>query len=151
MNYASHLTNVLEDDLPGWHKARLKFMARFVGAVLKLTTVNFSKLALALNPHAKDASNYRRIQRFMAEFIFDFEAFGRLLVQCLPQQTGFTVSMDRTHWQFGETDINVLVIGICQEKTCIPIVWTLLGKAGNSNTEERIALMERFLSIVAAE
>jgi len=89
MNYVNRLTNVPEEDLSGWHKARLKFIARFVGALMKLTTVNFSKLALALNPHAKDASSYRRIQRFTANYVFDFEAFGRLLVRRVPRQTGF--------------------------------------------------------------
>jgi hypothetical protein len=64
--YASKLTDVLSQHLPSWHKARLKFMARFVGSLLKLTTTNGKKLALALNPRVKAASNYRRIQRFMA-------------------------------------------------------------------------------------
>ena len=35
MNYVSKLTSVLSDDLSDWHGARLKFMARFVGSVLK--------------------------------------------------------------------------------------------------------------------
>jgi hypothetical protein len=76
VNYVSKLTSVLSDDLAGWHKARLKFMARFVGSLLKLTTVNFSDLALALKPGVQASSNYRRIQRFMADFAFDFDAFG---------------------------------------------------------------------------
>lgn len=148
MNYVSKLTSVLSDDLAGWHKARLKFMARFVGSLLKLTTVNFSDLALALKPGVQASSNYRRIQRFMADFTFDFDAFGQLLLRLLPQKSGFTVSMDRTNWQFGETEINVLMIGICRGKVCFPVVWKLLGKAGNSNTDERIALTKRFLALV---
>ena len=151
MSYVSKLTNVLSNDLPGWHKARLKFMARFVGSLLKLSTVNLSKLAPALKPDVQVSSNYRRIQRFMAGFAFDFDAFGQLLLRLLPQKTGFVVSMDRTNWQFGDTQINVLMIGICRGRTCFPVVWRLLGKAGNSNTEERIALMRRFLALVDAE
>jgi len=119
--------------------------------VSKLSTVNFSQLALSLKPGVKTASNHRRIQRFMAGFSFDFDAFGRLLLRLLPQKTGLVVSMDRTNWQFGETQINVLMIGICRNGTCFPVVWRLLGKAGNSNTEERIALMRRFLALVDAE
>ncbi len=89
MNYVSKLTDVLSDDLSGWNKARLTFMARFVDPLLKLSTVNFSKLALALNPNVKEASNYRRIQRFMAGFAFDFDMFGHLLLRLLPQKSGF--------------------------------------------------------------
>ena len=102
MSYVSKLTNVLSNDLPGWHKARLKFMvassARFVGSLLKLSTVNFSKLAPALKPDVQVSSNYRRIQRFMAGFAFDFDAFGQLLLRLLPQKTGFVVSMNSTLW-----------------------------------------------------
>ncbi len=29
------------------------------------------------------------------------------------------------------------MIGICRGKVCFPVVWKLLGKAGNSNTDER--------------
>ena len=151
MNYVSKLTDVLSDDLSGWHKARLKFMSRFVGSLLKLLTVNFSELALALKPGVQAASNHRRIQRFMADFAFDFDAFGQLLLRLLPQKSGFVVSMDRTNWQFGETEINVLMIGICRGRICFPVVWRLLGKAGNSNTDERIALTGRFLALVDAE
>ncbi len=45
--------------------------------------------------------------------------------------------MDRTNWKFGQAQINVLMIGICRNGTCFPIVWRLLGKAGNSNTAEQ--------------
>lgn len=148
MNYVSKLTDVLSDDLPGWHRARLKFIARFVGSLLRLSTVNFSELALALKPGVLAASNYRRIQRFMSGFAFDFDAFGRLLLRLLPQKSSFVVSMDRTNWRFGEVEINILMIGICRGGTCFPIVWRLLGKPGNSSTQERIALTKRFLALV---
>ncbi len=70
MNYVSKLTDVLSDDLagwhkPDWHKARLKFMARPVSSLLQLATVNFTELALTLKPSVKADSNYRRIQRFV--------------------------------------------------------------------------------------
>lgn len=147
MNYVSELTDFLQEHL-SWNKARLKFMARFTGALLKLTTVNFTKLALALNPKVKNASNYRRIQRFMAGFVFDFDAFGRLMLRLLPQKTGFIVCMDRTNWHFGETPINILMIAIAYKGIAFPIVWELLDKTGNSSTKERKALMRRFLQLV---
>ena len=62
----STLTSVLREHLPSWHKARLKFMARFMTSLLKLTTTNGKKIALALYPAVKEASNNRRIQHFMA-------------------------------------------------------------------------------------
>ena len=48
-----------------WHRQRLCFLAALLPALIKLGTVNFAKLSVALG--AKPASNYRRIQRFFAE------------------------------------------------------------------------------------
>jgi hypothetical protein len=72
----------------------------------------------------------------MADFVFDFDALGWLLLRLLPQKTEFVVSIDRTNWQFGNAQINVLMIDICRNGTCFPVVWRLSGKAGNSNTKE---------------
>ena len=57
------LQDVMQGHFP-WHKARVKFTAAFILALLKLTTVNLAKLTNALNGQAKPQSNYRRIQRF---------------------------------------------------------------------------------------
>ena len=64
----------------------------------------------------------------MADFVFDFDAFGWLLLRLLPQKTEFVVSIDRTNWQFGNAQVNVLMIDICRNGTCFSVVWRLLGK-----------------------
>jgi hypothetical protein len=45
------------------------------------------------------------------------------------------------------SDINFLVLGIAYRGIALPVFWSVLGKAGNSNTAERKALMERFLAV----
>ena len=55
--------------------------------------------------------------------------------------------MDRTNWKWGKRDINILMLVIVYRGIAIPIVWTLLNKRGNSDTKERIALIQRFISI----
>lgn len=150
MTYVKPLSDVLAEHLP-WHRARLNFIARFTMALLTLTTTNLAKLALALKASAKTASNYRRIQRFMAAFAFDFEAFARLLLGLLPQQGGYLVVIDRTEWHFGQTPINVLMLGIAYNGIAFPILWQVLGKEGASSAEEGKALFRRFLGSVPAE
>ncbi len=120
-------------------------MARFTLALLMQSTVTFPKLALVLSRGAKPASNERRIQRFMSGHALDFVSFGHFLLHLVPRRDNFIVSMDRTNWKFGQTDMNVLMIAICYKGIAYPILWQLLPKAGNSNTAERKALMERFL------
>ena len=55
--------------------------------------------------------------------------------------------MDRTNWQYGQANINILMLGICYKKRAIPVCWTLLDKKGNSNEKERIGIVSRFIRI----
>jgi hypothetical protein len=57
------------------------------------------------------------------------------------------LTMDRTNWQFGRTDINLLALGIAHRGIAIPLFRQALDKPGNSNTAERIALLERFIAV----
>ncbi|CAM0816742.1 transposase [Acinetobacter baumannii] len=54
------------------------------------------------------------------------------------------LTLDRTNWKWGKRDINILMLAIVYRGIAIPIVWTLLNKRGNSDTKERIALIQRF-------
>ena len=57
------------------------------------------------------------------------------------------LTLDRTNWKWGKRDINILMLAIVYRGIAIPIVWTLLNKRGNSDTKERIALIQRFIAI----
>lgn len=130
----------------GWHKARITFTAAFILSLVKLNRVNFAKLANALNGQVKPQSNYRRIQRFFAEFDIPYEAVTRLILHLLPIKTDFIVSIDRTNWKLGKFNINILTAGIIYEGVAFPICWMLLPKRGNSNSDERIDLMKQVLT-----
>jgi hypothetical protein len=56
------------------------------------------------------------------------------------------LTIDRTNWQWGKSDINILTLAIAFKGIAIPIYWELLDKKGNSNTEERIALIQKFIN-----
>jgi hypothetical protein len=60
------------------------------------------------------------------------------------------LTLDRTNWKFGNQDLNVLILGITHQGMALPILWTVLDKPGNSDTAERIALMQRFLALFGA-
>ena len=106
MSHIFQLKGVLRGHL-AWHGARLSFLALFLIALLKVKTVNLTEIATALNPKAKISSNYRRLQRFFAEFDLDYEVMAKLIVSLLPQAVaGYSLSLDRTNWQFGQFSIN---------------------------------------------
>lgn len=141
------LTTILQQHL-GWHAARTKLAAAFVLALLRMRTVNFPSLALSLNPQAKRESNERRLQRFFAGFNLNLDSFAKLLYGLTPASGPLVVTLDRTHWQLGQVDLSVLLFGVAHQGIAFPIVWRLLGKAGNSNHTEQDALLKRLLKII---
>jgi DDE family transposase len=135
-----------------WHGARLGFLAQFLLALLKVRNVNLAELAKGFSGPSKTDSHYKRLQRFLRSFEIDYDDWARLLVRLLPVGEGpWRLTMDRTNWQFGKAEINLLVLGIAYHGIALPIFWTVLDKAGNSNTAERIALLRRFLDVFGAE
>lgn len=147
MDETKGLFDVLQAQFP-WHKARLCFAASFTLALIKVRSVTFGELALVLNPQTTTNANYRRIQRFFADFAVEGERFGRLMLALLPHKEKLVVSVDRSNWQLGSLHINILMLSVAYRGIAFPIVWSLLGKAGNSNRQERRALTERFLKLV---
>jgi hypothetical protein len=150
MQASKDLQSLLGQHL-AWHATRLDFAARFILALIHTKTVNLVDISLDLNAAAKPESNYRRIQRFFKDFTIDNLTIARLMLFLLPARNRFVVVMDRTNWRFGKLDINILTLAIAHNGTAFPVVWTLLPKAGNSNTTERIELLERFLRVVEAK
>ena len=56
------------------------------------------------------------------------------------------LSMDRTNWQWGKSNINILLLSACYKGISVPLYWIALDKKGNSDTQERIALIDFFIS-----
>jgi len=80
------LTATLKPHL-NWHGARLAFLALFLKALFQVRTVNLAEIATALNPKVKGSSNYRRLQRFFADFALNEDTLARLVVLLLPRPT----------------------------------------------------------------
>lgn len=135
-----------------WNAARINFLICFVIGLLKVRTVNLAEIAAAFPGMAKKDSKYKRLQRFFRLFDVDFSDMAKLLASLSPVRDMFwTLTIDRTNWKLGKLNINILLLGIACTGTAIPLLWISLEKQGNSNTEERIRLMDRFISIFGAE
>lgn len=66
-------------------------------------------------------------------------------------EQNYYLTFDRTNWQWGKKNINILVLAIAYKGIAIPVYWLLLNKKGNSSTRERIALMNRFITQFGSE
>ncbi len=145
-NKNKDLVSILNANL-GWHKARAKFLATLITTMLKLQTVNFTKLSQGIESKAKQGSNLRRIQRFFADFIFSEDTVAKLLFAMLPENQPTKLCLDRTNWKFGQTNINILMLSVVYKGVSFPIMWTMLAKRGNSNSHERNELINRYIHL----
>jgi hypothetical protein len=145
------LDNLIQGNLEIDKKWRARLLSLFITALIKARTVNLADIATVFANKSKTESNYRRIQRFFKEYPLQSKSIGKMLLSLLPKDKQFIVAIDRTNWQFGNQDINILMITIVYRGIGFPICWRLLDKKGNSNYKERIELMEEFLEIVPIE
>ncbi|BAU63690.1 transposase IS4 family protein [Stanieria sp. NIES-3757] len=133
--------------LLGWHGARLNFLALFLIALLRVKTINLAELATGFRSNAKTESNYKRLQRFFRNFDLDYVVLAKAIVILMNIPQPWVLSIDRTEWSFGEKRFNVLLLGVVHNGVAYPLVWEMLEKKGNSNSDERMDLLERFCSI----
>ena len=66
-------------------------------------------------------------------------------------KTRYTLCLDRTNWQFGVFNINILMVAVADEGIAIPLAFVSLEKRGNSNTLERTQLLEQVLEVIKPE
>ncbi len=151
MNEYHLLTTQLSNSLK-WNQARLKLLSLFILGIIHSRTVNLSIISESFCGYAQSASHYKRIQRFLRFFTINFKEISELIANwILPDEDKWLLCLDRTNWKYGQTNINILVLSVAVDGTSIPLFWTMLDKQGNSNTEERIDLLNQFLEQFGVE
>jgi len=149
---STELISILAQNFSGkMNLARIKFFGLFMCSLCKVQTVCFEKLATAFESEAKTGSSLRRIQRFMANYILDHDLIARMIFKMLPHQPPYRLSMDRTNWKFGEQNINVLTLAVVYQGVAFPILISMLHKRGNSNTNERIRMINRYINLFGCQ
>ncbi|HZL11770.1 MAG TPA: hypothetical protein VFC65_17450 [Prolixibacteraceae bacterium] len=87
----------------------------------------------------------------MAAYLIDTDLIAKIIFSMFPHKPPFRLAMDRTNWKFGQQNINVLVIAVIYQGVAFPLLFKMLPKFGNSNTNERIELIERFIHLFGAD
>jgi hypothetical protein len=146
MNHINKILKILQLHFE-CDKRRVTFIASFVVSLVRARTVTLSNLSVIFNPKVKSESNYRRIQRFFEDFVMDYLHVAKLVISSLPH-VNFILTLDRTNWQFGRKDINVLMLALVYKNISIPLCWELLNKRGNSSFEERKDIVSKGLTIL---
>ena len=113
--------------------------------------VTYTKLAAAFDNDALAESSLRRIQRLIAECIIDADLIAKLILKLIPVKGRYNLSLDRTNWEYSDTNINILTLGVIYDGMAFPVVYTMMNKRGNSHTEERIELVNRFIRLAGED
>lgn len=129
------------------NKARLSLISMVILALCKVQTVSFHKLSLAFESKGQADSSLRRLQRFIAEFDLCSDLIAKIIFGLLPEKTNLKLVIDRTNWKFGKQNINIFMLGIAYRGVAFPLLFSMLDKQGNSNSQERIDLLKRFIML----
>ncbi len=142
----TELISVLQGHFKGeLNLARVKLICLFITALCKIKTINYDRLASGFDAKASKNSSYRRIQRFMKEFYFPMKIVSSLIFNLLPAKADLVLVLDRTNWKFGNNNINILMLGVSYKNVAFPLMFKMLDKRGNSDMEERIALIKSYI------
>ncbi len=127
--------------------ARIKVSGLFIITLCKVQTVCFVRLAVSFETQANSDSSLRRLQHFMAGYVLDTNLIARLVFSLMPHEPPYRLSIDCTNCKFGSKDINILALAIVYQGVAFPLLFTMVPKAGNSSTAERINLMKRYIDL----
>jgi len=120
-------------------------------AMIVVRGVTVSTIASALNPKVLPESNEKRVKRFFSEVKLEGKSVAALMLALLPVKDKLTVTLDRTTWELGFRCVNILMLGVAYKGLAFPLLWLLLDKKGNSDTQERLALLDGLLALVEGE
>ena len=123
---------------------RQQTLGWLVYLVMRQGTICLWRLAAHVATTAQTASVRRRFYRFFQFVRLDGAVAARMVVALLGiEGKPWVLAMDRTNWEFGQTAINILMVSVMWKGVGIPLIWTLLPTAGNSDSETRACLLDR--------
>lgn len=120
--------------------------------MLAVQSTNLNKCAKRLSKTLgiplKIETAYSRLKRFFQTGRVDsiLQGICVLVINTMCRNTKCYLILDRTNWEFGKRKINLLVIGLLYRDVFIPLIWKDLEKKGNSNSKERLDLIDKLIS-----
>lgn len=131
-------------------KSRIATLCLLILGMISARTVNLTHIAAERPARAKVASTYRRLQRFFQQVLLPDDWSVGIVMALIGNPDRWYLCMDRTNWKIGKSDVNILMLAVVTERYRVPLMWAFLGHPGNSTTQQRIALMLRYLTFFKA-
>lgn len=141
----------LQKYFPEVTQKKLSQLLQLCCCMLAVQSTNLNKCAKRLSKilghPLKIESAYSRLIRFFqtGNSLVILRGICLLVIKTLCSNKECYLLLDRTNWNFGKRRINLLVIGLLYKDVFIPLVWKDLEKKGNSNSKERLDLVDQLL------
>jgi len=133
------------------HLSRKKCMASCIVAMIRGRSVQFNELAEYMNDQVEESSNEVRLQDFFREVSLNYDQVAIFLAGFLPAEGKISLTIDRTEWDFGKSQVNILMVLASSGSLHVPLYWEMLdNKSGNSSTTDRIELLEKCVALLGA-
>jgi len=133
------------------HKSRQEFLCLMLEGLIKSRSVIFSEIADKIESPAKVESIERRVQSFFKEVSIDYSQLMLFFLSFIHHKE-LTLSIDRTEWDFGKTQVNILCIVVSIGKMAVPLYFEMLdNNSGNSNYKDRIQLLKNVIKVIGKE
>ena len=148
--HADTLAAYLKDRLPRRRTDALLRLAEVLLGILQAESTHHRKIALHLPRSASLDSKTRIVARVFHDLQLTSQDVLNVLLPLLPSGR-LTMVMDRTTWHYGQTLLNILVLGVLLGGVVLPLVWTVLPHQGNSSGAVRILLVAQLLKVLPAK
>ena len=143
------VSKVLELHKKKVNKSRLDFIELMVGALICSKSVQYHALASKIRGEAKEESHHRRIQHFMSEYDLDYDWVSYFLLLMLPNKGKFNLVIDRTTWDFGGSNCNILVVTAYSHGVGVPIWFEFLtNNGGCSDADDKCYMLLKCIELL---
>lgn len=151
MKEDSKLAIVLKTQLK-LHEQRSKALGLLMIGAIKAKSVHLSQIANRMNKRVAPESNLRRLHRLLEEVSVEPQNILHFVQnEAKVQDAKLNLSLDRSEWSSNGQKINLLTLGVAYKTIALPLLVEDLDKAGCSNGNERIGILEQLLDIVVPE
>jgi hypothetical protein len=102
MNQINELSIMINQTF-NWNKARMDCLVGMLIALLSTRSMNLTELAIAFPSPVKPDSRYRRIQRFISDYLPDFDKVSLFIMKLFGfLNRDYYLTLDRTNWKWGK-------------------------------------------------
>ena len=133
------------------HPARIACFLAMIWGIMGAKKVQLWAIAQQFGGNAQQESRIKRISRFLWDQALTWDCTAQCIIAFLDISGPVTLVIDRTNWSFGKTERNFLTLAIVHHGNAIPIFIKDLSRPGNSDTEDRKALLRRFITLFGAD